>query len=104
MPDVTSASARTRPPIRGRGRALRACATSVATAYRSPYLPGRHHMGSDPGSSRLENGARGDASPQKQALGAERMRAIFVMIKCEMGQAYRVAQQAADAIEEMSEM
>ncbi len=32
------------------------------------------------------------------------MRAIFVMIKCEMGQAYRVAREAADAIEEMSEM
>ncbi len=32
------------------------------------------------------------------------MRAIFVMIKCEMGQAYRVAQAAADGIEEMSEL
>jgi DNA-binding Lrp family transcriptional regulator len=32
------------------------------------------------------------------------MRAIFVMIKCEMGQAYRVAQQAADRIPEMSEL
>lgn len=32
------------------------------------------------------------------------MRAIFVMIKCEMGQAYRVAQEAADSIEEMSEL
>lgn len=32
------------------------------------------------------------------------MRAIFVMIKCEMGQAYKVAQEAADAIDEMSEM
>ena len=32
------------------------------------------------------------------------MRAIFVMIKCEMGQAYRVAQEAADGIEEMSEI
>ncbi len=32
------------------------------------------------------------------------MRAIFVMIKCEMGQAYRVAQEAADGIEEMSEL
>lgn len=32
------------------------------------------------------------------------MRPIFVMIKCEMGQAYRVAQQAADAIEELSEL
>jgi DNA-binding Lrp family transcriptional regulator len=32
------------------------------------------------------------------------MRAIFVMIKCEMGQAYRVAQEAADRIPEMSEL
>ncbi|MBV9539603.1 MAG: Lrp/AsnC family transcriptional regulator [Acidisphaera sp.] len=32
------------------------------------------------------------------------MRPIFVMIKCEMGQAYRVAQVAADTIEELSEM
>lgn len=32
------------------------------------------------------------------------MRAIYVMIKCEMGQSYRVAQQAADAIEELSEL
>jgi DNA-binding Lrp family transcriptional regulator len=32
------------------------------------------------------------------------MRAIFVQIKCEMGHAYRVAQEAADAIEELSEM
>lgn len=32
------------------------------------------------------------------------MRAIFVQIKCEMGQAYRVAQEAADTIAEMSEL
>ncbi len=32
------------------------------------------------------------------------MRAIFVMIKCEMGQAYRVAQTAADQIFELSEL
>ena len=32
------------------------------------------------------------------------MRAIFVQIKCEMGQAYRVARDAADAIAEMSEL
>ncbi|HUB47219.1 MAG TPA: Lrp/AsnC ligand binding domain-containing protein [Acetobacteraceae bacterium] len=32
------------------------------------------------------------------------MRAIFVQIKCEMGQAYKVARQAADSIEEMSEL
>lgn len=32
------------------------------------------------------------------------MRAIFVMIKCEMGQAYKVAQEAADSLEQMSEL
>ncbi len=32
------------------------------------------------------------------------MRAIFVMIKCEMGQAYRVARQMADEIDALSEM
>jgi DNA-binding Lrp family transcriptional regulator len=32
------------------------------------------------------------------------MRAIFVQIKCEMGQAYRVAREAADTIAEMSEL
>jgi DNA-binding Lrp family transcriptional regulator len=32
------------------------------------------------------------------------MKAIFVMIKCEMGQAYRVAREAADAIPQLSEL
>lgn len=32
------------------------------------------------------------------------MRAIFVMIKCEMGLAYQVAREMADGIEELSEM
>ena len=32
------------------------------------------------------------------------MRPIFVQIKCEMGQAYLVAQRAADGIEELSEL
>ena len=32
------------------------------------------------------------------------MRAIFVQIKCEMGQSYHVAQEAADTITEMSEL
>lgn len=32
------------------------------------------------------------------------MRAIFVMIKCEMGQAYQVARAAADSIEQLSEL
>ena len=32
------------------------------------------------------------------------MRAIFVQIKCEMGQAYQVAREAADSITEMSEL
>jgi len=32
------------------------------------------------------------------------MRAIYVMIKCEMGHSYKVAQLAADTIEELSEL
>jgi DNA-binding Lrp family transcriptional regulator len=32
------------------------------------------------------------------------MRAIFVQIKCEMGQAYAVARAAADSIEQLSEL
>jgi hypothetical protein len=32
------------------------------------------------------------------------MRAIFVLVKCEMGAAYRVARHMADSIEELSEM
>jgi DNA-binding Lrp family transcriptional regulator len=32
------------------------------------------------------------------------MRAIFVMVKCEMGHAYKVAQMAADTVAELSEM
>jgi DNA-binding Lrp family transcriptional regulator len=32
------------------------------------------------------------------------MRAIYVMVKCEMGQSYRVAQLAADSIVELSEL
>lgn len=32
------------------------------------------------------------------------MRAIFVQIKCEMGQAYRVAREAADTIPQLSEL
>lgn len=32
------------------------------------------------------------------------MRAIFVQIKCEMGQVYTVARLAADTIEELSEL
>ena len=32
------------------------------------------------------------------------MRAIYVMIKCEMGRAYRVARDMVDGIEEVSEM
>lgn len=32
------------------------------------------------------------------------MRAIYVMIKCDMGHAYRVAQLAVDGIEELSEL
>ena len=32
------------------------------------------------------------------------MRAIYVMMKCEMGHAYTVAKQAADSIAELSEL
>jgi DNA-binding Lrp family transcriptional regulator len=32
------------------------------------------------------------------------MRAVFVQIKCEMGRAYDVAREAADRIEQMSEL
>ena len=32
------------------------------------------------------------------------MRAIFVQIKCEMGRAYQVAQQAVDTVAELSEI
>lgn len=32
------------------------------------------------------------------------MRAIYVMIKCEMGQSYQVAQLAVDSIEQLSEL
>ena len=32
------------------------------------------------------------------------MRAIYVMIKCEMGKSYQVAQRAVDSIEELSEL
>ena len=32
------------------------------------------------------------------------MRAIYVMITCEMGQAYRVAREMADTVEALSEM
>lgn len=37
-------------------------------------------------------------------MGSAAVRAIFVMIKCEMGQAYRVAREMADTIAELSEM
>ena len=32
------------------------------------------------------------------------MRAVFIMIKCDMGQAYRVAREMADGVPELSEM
>jgi DNA-binding Lrp family transcriptional regulator len=32
------------------------------------------------------------------------MKAIFIQIKCEMGQAYRVAREAADTIPQLSEL
>jgi DNA-binding Lrp family transcriptional regulator len=36
--------------------------------------------------------------------GASQVRAIFVQIKCEMGQAYRVARQLVDSVEQLSEL
>jgi DNA-binding Lrp family transcriptional regulator len=39
-----------------------------------------------------------------QPTGVIAMRAIFVMIKCEMGQAYRVARDMADRLDQLSEM
>jgi DNA-binding Lrp family transcriptional regulator len=42
----------------------------------------------------------GNPAHQREAA----MRAIFVQIKCEMGQAYRVAREMADTVEELSEM
>lgn len=44
------------------------------------------------------------AAPCRTAATDPAMRAIFVMIKCDMGQAYRVARDMADTIEELSEM
>jgi DNA-binding Lrp family transcriptional regulator len=39
-----------------------------------------------------------------QFAGSDAMRAIYVMIKCEMGHSYKVAQLAADTIDELSEL
>jgi DNA-binding Lrp family transcriptional regulator len=53
---------------------------------------------------RLPRGpGRGYAERRRIERGSA-MRAIFVMIKCEMGAAYRVAREMADTIEELSEM
>jgi DNA-binding Lrp family transcriptional regulator len=38
------------------------------------------------------------------AVGGRAVRDIFVIIKCVRGQAYRVAREAADSIEQMSEL
>jgi hypothetical protein len=46
----------------------------------------------------------GGARSARGQRGRAAMRAIFVMIKCEMGQAYRVAREMADSIAELSEM
>src|SRR4051794_6634065 len=46
-----------------------------------------------------------DGGVASYLLGEEGlMRAIFVQMKCEMGQAYKVARAAADSIEQMSEL
>jgi DNA-binding Lrp family transcriptional regulator len=44
------------------------------------------------------------ATPDQTTPGTSVMKAIFIMIKCEMGQAYRVAREAADTIPQMSEL
>jgi DNA-binding Lrp family transcriptional regulator len=52
-----------------------------------------------PGCLRARHASGGSTGRRDRA-----MRAIFVMIKCEMGQAYRVARDMVDGVEEASEM
>jgi DNA-binding Lrp family transcriptional regulator len=50
-------------------------------------------------------GHHGPSPPATTSCEAQKdMRAIFVLIKCEMGRAYEVAREMADSIEELSEM
>jgi DNA-binding Lrp family transcriptional regulator len=65
-----------------------------------PWVQDRHETAG--GKRKLGNRpGRVPSSGQRQE---DAMRAIFVMIKCDMGHAYRVAQEAADRIPEMSEL
>jgi DNA-binding Lrp family transcriptional regulator len=48
--------------------------------------------------------ARGAGEPARTDRSQRVMKAIFIMIKCEMGQAYRVAREAADTIPQLSEL
>jgi DNA-binding Lrp family transcriptional regulator len=49
-------------------------------------------------------GGKGFGVVVAATAGSRCMKAIFIMIKCEMGQAYRVAREAADTIPQMSEL
>jgi DNA-binding Lrp family transcriptional regulator len=63
-------------------------------------VPGRetrYHRVQDPP-------ARPPPAHRKTDRSPRRMKAIFVQIKCEMGQAYRVAREAADTIPQLSEL
>ena len=51
-----------------------------------------------------DGGALPAAAERMSAKGRDAMRAIFVMIKCDMGRAYEVAREMADTIEDLSEM
>jgi DNA-binding Lrp family transcriptional regulator len=53
---------------------------------------------------RLPRGTGRGYAERRRIERGNAMRAIFVMIKCEMGAAYRVAREMADTIEELSEM
>jgi DNA-binding Lrp family transcriptional regulator len=73
----------------------------------------RHDLQSTTAGGPLGSGAVGAApavGPRRPAWHGPsasrrtRMRPIFVMIKCEMGQSYQVARIAADTIEELSEL
>jgi DNA-binding Lrp family transcriptional regulator len=70
---------------------------------RSDAAPTLHRPGRGGKAPAFRSGRRGAIAWRGTARG-RRMRAIFVMIKCEMGAAYRVARQMADTIEELSEM
>jgi DNA-binding Lrp family transcriptional regulator len=78
-----------------RGCGCKAFGRSVTLFHRSPGAP----LPPEAASAWTPARPRGIPAAQEAA-----MRAIFVMIKCEMGQAYRVAREMADSIGELSEM